>query len=89
MDHQGIAVESGSLKETFWKRAIESEGLKEGLEQDQLGVGEGLSLLPCSYNEIHLKNFASNSHFKSSLCIIWMPECWTGFRTSVSKSYFV
>ena len=38
---KGYSVGSGSLGEPSWKRALESGGLKEGLEQDQLGGGEG------------------------------------------------
>lgn len=50
---KGYSVGSGSLGETFWKRALETRGLQEGLEQDQLGVGESaLSLLPCRVLQI-------------------------------------
>lgn len=48
---KGYSVGSGSLGEPFWKRALESGGLKEGLEQDQLGVGEG-ALFPCRVLEL-------------------------------------
>lgn len=60
MDSRGISVESSSLGETFQKRGTESGGLKKGLEQDQLGKGEGEgSTALHSFHEIHLKTIAS------------------------------
>lgn len=68
MDNQGIPVESSSLGEIFQKRATESGGLKERLEEDQLGVGEGGSSTALhSFHEIHLKTIDSNSLFKRLL----------------------